>query len=80
MKSVTLEYYAMFREVRGQESETLSTAADTVAELYEELQARHGFPAMGDVLQVAVNDEFSTWDQELTDGDRVVFIAPVAGG
>jgi molybdopterin synthase sulfur carrier subunit len=32
------------------------------------------------MLRVAVNDEFGDWSQELADGDRVVFIPPVAGG
>jgi molybdopterin converting factor small subunit len=32
------------------------------------------------MLKVAVNDEFSDWAQTLADGDRVVFIPPVAGG
>jgi molybdopterin converting factor small subunit len=31
-------------------------------------------------LKVAVNDEFRDWDAVLADGDRVVFIPPVAGG
>jgi len=32
------------------------------------------------MLKVAVNEEFAAWDRELADGDRVVFIPPVAGG
>jgi sulfur-carrier protein len=80
MKSVTVDYYALFREARGEGSETLSTEAGTAAELYEELRARHGFPPLGEGLHVAVNDEFAPWDRELGAGDRVVFIAPVAGG
>jgi len=32
------------------------------------------------MLRVAVNEEFSDWQRPLEDGDRVVFIPPVAGG
>ncbi|MDH4032336.1 MAG: MoaD/ThiS family protein, partial [candidate division Zixibacteria bacterium] len=32
------------------------------------------------VTQVAINEEFATMNTELTDGDQVVFIPPVAGG
>ena len=28
-------------------------------------------------LKVAINDQFSDWDKELSDGDRLVFIPPV---
>ena len=31
-------------------------------------------------LKVAINDQFSDWDKELLDGDRLVFIPPVTGG
>ena len=79
-KSVTLDYYAVLREVRKKERETVSTAARTMLDLYEELRALHAFPLPFDAMRVAVNDEFTTWEQEIQEGDRVVFIAPVAGG
>ena len=31
-------------------------------------------------LKVAINDQFSDWDKELSDGDRLVFIPTVTGG
>ena len=31
-------------------------------------------------LKVAINDQFSDWDKELSNGDRLVFIPPVTGG
>ena len=33
-----------------------------------------------DTLKVAVNDSYSTMDHPLREGDRVVFIPPLAGG
>jgi molybdopterin converting factor small subunit len=48
--------------------------------LYEELRARHGFTLPGDRVRAAVNDTFVSGEAGLRDGDRVVFIPPVAGG
>lgn len=76
---IQVEYFAVLREHVGRGTESWDTAAGTVADLYRELDARHGFPAVGR-LKVAVNDEFRDWETPLADGDHVVFIPPVAGG
>jgi molybdopterin converting factor subunit 1 len=76
---IQVEYFAVLREHVGRGAEACDTAATTVGDLYRELDARHGFPAVGR-LKVAVNDEFRDWDTPLADGDHVVFIPPVAGG
>jgi molybdopterin converting factor subunit 1 len=80
MPRVSLQYYALLREQAGRGSETLDTAAETPAALYQELAARHGFRLAASQLKVAVNASFSDWDHRLQDGDEVVFIPPVAGG
>jgi len=79
MKTIRIEYFAILRERAGIADEVLQTAADTPAQLYSELELRHDFPAR-ETLKVAVNDEFGSWDMHLQDGDRLVFIPPVAGG
>lgn len=79
MTNIQVEYFAVLREHVGHPCEQVATAATTVAELYRELDQRHGFPAVGQ-LKVAVNDEFRDWNAPLRDGDLVVFIPPVAGG
>lgn len=79
-KSVTIDYFAVLREARGEARETLETTAATAAELYEELRVRHGFSLPRSALRVAVNDDFVPWEHELRGGDRVSFIPPVAGG
>jgi molybdopterin converting factor subunit 1 len=79
MTNIQVEYFAILREHVGLEREQVSTDAGTVAELYRELDHRHGFPAVGR-LKVAVNEEFRDWHSPLHEGDRVVFIPPVAGG
>ena len=79
MTTVTIEYFAVLREHAGCEREEVTTAAPTARALYAELAERHGFPELSSV-KVALNDAFSDWDAVLADGDRVVYIPPVAGG
>ena len=72
--------FAVLREQAGRSAESLESAAASPAELYDELRARHGLALPRSLLRVAVNEEFADWEQPLEDGDRVVFIPPVAGG
>lgn len=80
MPTLDVQYFAILREQRGQAQERLTTAAATPAALYEELRARHGFTLPGDRVRAAVNDAFVEASAPLRDGDRIVFIPPVAGG
>jgi molybdopterin converting factor subunit 1 len=79
MIQVRVEYFAILREHAGKAHEDVRTAAATAAELFAELEKRHGFPRLPS-LKVAINDEFREWHAALADGDSVVFIPPVAGG
>lgn len=79
-KRVSIEYFAVLREHRRLEREDVTTTAVTAAELYEVVRAEHGLPLERTALRVAVNDDFSAWDRRLSDGDRIAFIPPVAGG
>ncbi len=79
-KTVSIAYYAVFREQRGLSAESRVTHARTLGELYEELKHAHGFTLAQEQVQVAVGDEFADWDAELGDNSAVVFIPPVAGG
>ena len=78
--NVTIQYFAILREERGLSKETFQTQAQNAAQLYQELKGRHGLSFPQDRLKVAINDEFASWKAPLSDGDDVVFIAPVAGG
>lgn len=80
MITITIQYFALLREQRGLTEERLATAAATPVALYEELRVRHGFTLPGDRVRAAVNETFVADDTPLRDGDRVVFIPPVAGG
>ena len=80
MPTLDVHYFAILREQRGVSQEKLTTAAATPGALYEELRARHGFTLPGDRVRAAVNDAFVDAAAPLRDGDRIVFIPPVAGG
>lgn len=80
LKSLRVQYFALFREQAGRSEETLQSMADTPAMLYAELQQRHPFRLQKEQLRVAVNTEFCDWQAPLKGGDTVVFIPPVAGG
>jgi len=77
---ITVQYFAVFREQAGTRSELLATQAQNAAALYAELQGRYGFHLQPAQLKVAINGEFSDWQQSLQAGDVVTFIPPVAGG
>ena len=80
MPTVHVQYFAILREQRGAAEETLSTGAATPVALYNELRAKHRFTWPAERIRAAVNDEFVAASALLRDGDRVVFIPPVAGG
>ncbi len=79
-KRLRVQYFAMLREQARCSEETVATAAANPAELYEELRRRHGFSLDAAQIKVAVDDDFAGWDAPLSDGARVVFIPPFAGG
>ena len=80
MVTVNIQYFAILREQRGAAQEKLSTSATTPGGLYEELRTRHGFTLPADRIRAAVNDVFVDSTTLLREGDRIVFIPPVAGG
>ena len=80
MLNLHIQYFAILREQRGVSQEKLATTAATPGALYDELRGRHHFTLPGDRIRAAVNDTFVDATSPLRDGDRVVFIPPVAGG
>jgi sulfur-carrier protein len=78
--TVHVQYFAVLREQAGRGSEAIQTVAADPEGLYEELRLLRGLSVPRSMLRVAVNEEFSDWQRPLEDGDRVVFIPPVAGG
>ena len=80
MVTIHVQYFAILREQRGVSQEKLATNAASAGALYEELRSRHHFTLPADRVRAAVNDTFVDATSPLREGDRVVFIPPVAGG
>lgn len=78
--TINVSYFALLREQRGCASETVSTHARTPSDLYTALAMAHGFSMPKASLRVAINDRFGSWDTPISEGDKVTFIPPVAGG
>ncbi len=80
MKTITVRYFAVFREHAGVSEETLNLDADTAADVFEQTRDRHGSAEPNGHCKVAVNDRLADWDMPVDDGDTVLLFPPVAGG
>ena len=80
MKSITVRYFAVFRENAGVGEEVLETEAATAAEVFDATRERHGSAEPLGHCKVAINDEIAEWDSAVEDGDVVLLFPPVAGG
>jgi molybdopterin synthase sulfur carrier subunit len=81
---IQLRYFASIREAIGSGSETLDTAATTLAALRDELIARGGAHAealaRGRAVRVSLNQTMADESAALTEGAEVAFFPPVTGG
>ncbi|RZA24823.1 MAG: molybdopterin converting factor subunit 1 [Proteobacteria bacterium] len=77
---VTIRYFASLRETAGVPSESLTTAAGSARELYEELSERYGFKLQEKHLKLSINRSYQPFESVLKDGDEIAFIPPVSGG
>jgi MoaD family protein len=80
MASVQVRYFASLRAAAGISVQTLETDAPTLTDLYGEVKTKYGFRLAESQVKVALNGDWSGWDAHLSDGDKVVFMPPVAGG
>jgi molybdopterin converting factor subunit 1 len=80
LKTITVRYFAMFREQAGVDEETLSLDATTAADVFEHTKPRHGSSEPAGHCKVAINDEMADWTSPIEDGDTVLLFPPVAGG
>ncbi len=79
-KTITVRYFAGFREHAGVGEETVSVPAATAGDVYKLLKDRHGSEEPLGHCKVAINDEMVDWNTEVVDGDTVLLFPPVAGG
>ena len=77
---VNIKYFAALREITGKSDQAYETKATIVSELFAELNSEYQFPIEKDLLKVAINERYETFESPITDGDTIVFIPPVAGG
>ncbi len=79
-KTITVRYFAMFREHAGMAEEVMQTGAATAHDVFEETRDRHGSHEPKGHCKVAINDRMANWDSPVSDGDTVLLFPPVAGG
>ena len=79
-KTLTVRYFAMFRERAGRGEETVELDAATAGDVFRLLEPRHGSSEPLGHCKVAINDAMADWDSEVADGDTVLLFPPVAGG
>ena len=81
---IQLRYFASIREAIGHGSETIETAAATLAVLRDELIARGGAHAEalahGRAVRMSLNQTMADESAALSDGAEVAFFPPVTGG
>ncbi len=80
MKSITVRYFAVFREHAGVSEETLELDVATARDVFEQTRSRHGSKEPKGHCKIAINDEMADWTSNVSDGDTVLLFPPVAGG
>ena len=77
---ITVHYFAKLRDLTNKEKEFIKIAIkSTPRDIYKQLDAIYGLPDNPN-LKIAINDSFASWESELKDKDKLVFIPPVTGG
>ena len=56
-KSITVRYFAIFREHAGRDEETVTLDAETAGDVFEQLKGRHGSSEPLGHCKVAINDD-----------------------
>lgn len=76
---LTLLFFARLRRELGVDTLSWNTeTGPTVREVAEQVETAYGVRLMG--CMVAVNDNYTSPEHVLADGDEVAFLPPVAGG
>jgi molybdopterin synthase catalytic subunit len=80
--TVTLRYFASFREHVGSDAQTRQVPDGTSAGQLWRTLAREvpHFAVFPSMPPVAVNGDYAAGDTVLREGDEVAFLPPVAGG
>ena len=82
MKLINIKviYFAVLRDLTTKKEELLSVDPGTTPQsLYDILQEKYSFPDQN-TFKVAINDNFTEWNEPLDQQDIIVFMPPVTGG
>ncbi len=79
-KKVKLHFYAGLREEAQCSELEIMTKASNIAELFSEMRARFHFSLSQKSMRFAKNHQLIEPEASVSDGDSIVFIAPVSGG
>jgi len=80
--SIKILYFASLREQIGRASDAieLSNLNKTSMNVIDAWKQATGLDDLSDDLLIAVNQEYTSADSVLKDGDEVAFFPPVTGG
>ncbi len=76
---IKIHYFASLREKIGRAEDLIETSAESLTVTQAWRQAT-GLPELEENLLIAVNQEYSSTDILLSDGDELAFFPPVTGG
>tara|TARA_B110000438_G_scaffold178462_1_gene170572 strand:+ start:339 stop:587 length:249 start_codon:yes stop_codon:yes gene_type:complete len=78
--NIKVIYFAVLRDLAKKKEELLSVDPGTTPQsLYDMLQEKYSFPDQN-TYKVAINDNFTEWNEPLDQQDIIVFMPPVTGG
>lgn len=72
-------FFAHLKDAVGEESIRIDVSGQTVAEVKEMISKKYDLQKL-DTAMTAVNEEFSSDDDIIQEGDEIAFIPPVSGG
>jgi len=75
---IKILYFASLREQIGRASDFIES--DELLSVIDAWQLATGMPDLLDNLLISVNQEYTTADALLDDGDELAFFPPVTGG
>lgn len=76
---IKIHYFASLRETFGRSDDLLETTVESLT-IKQAWQKVTGLPELPSDLLIAVNQEYSSEDVLLSDGDELAFFPPVTGG
>ena len=78
--NIKVIYFAVLRDLAKKKEELLSVDPGTTPQsLYDMLQEKYSFPDQN-TYKVAINNNFTEWNEPLDQQDIIVFMPPVTGG